>query len=70
MSDDREPAPPSDADRRGDIRSDFELRVGKHITLEGHASVTPIGVISAGIAVAVITLALGFAASTAWRRKR
>ena len=70
MSDDQQPAPPGAASPPGDIRSDFELRIGKHITLEGHASITPIGVISAGIAVAVMTLALGFAASTVWHRKR
>jgi len=70
MSDDPEPSPSRPAPPPGAIRSDFELRIGKHIALEGHASVTPIGVISAGIAVAVMTLALGFAASTLWHRKR
>lgn len=51
-----------------EIRSDFEMRVGKHITMQASARITPAGVISAGIAVAVMTLALGYAAGTIWRR--
>ncbi len=53
-----------------EIRSAFELRVGKHITLQGSARVTPAGVISSGIAVAVMTLALGYLASSGRRRRR
>ncbi|MGI2032726.1 hypothetical protein ACRQ1B_10095 [Rhizobium panacihumi] len=52
-----------------EIRSDFEMRFGKHITLQASARITPAGVISAGIAVALMTMALGYAAGSALRRK-
>ncbi|MEB2844750.1 hypothetical protein [Endobacterium cereale] len=45
------------------------MRFGKHITMQASARITPAGVISAGIAVAVMTLALGYVAGSAWRRK-
>lgn len=48
-----------------EIRSDFELRIGKHITLEGSARITPAGVISAGLATAAILVAVGFTLSAA-----
>ena len=54
------PAAPSHPE---EIKSVFDLRLGKHITLQGSARITPAGVISAGIAVAVMTLALGYLAS-------
>ncbi|TIT07711.1 MAG: hypothetical protein E5W86_28700, partial [Mesorhizobium sp.] len=43
-----------------EIKSVFDLRLGKHVVLQGSARITPAGVISAGIAVAVMTLALGY----------
>lgn len=46
-----------------EIRSAFELRLGRHITLQASARITPAGVISAGIAVAAMVLALGYLAS-------
>lgn len=52
-----------------EIRSDFEMRIGKHISMQASARITPAGVISAGIAVAVMTLALGYVAGSVWRRK-
>ena len=52
-----------------EIKSVFDLRVGKHITLQGSARITPAGVISAGIAVAAMTLALGYLASSIRRRR-
>lgn len=52
-----------------EIRSDFEMRFGKHITMQASARITPAGVISAGIAVAVMTLALGYVAGSLWRRR-
>jgi hypothetical protein len=61
------PAAPSHPE---EIKSVFDLRLGKHVTLQGSARITPAGVISAGIAVAVMTLALGYLASTARRRSR
>jgi hypothetical protein len=52
-----------------EIKSVFDLRVGKHISLQGSARITPAGVISAGIAVAAMTLALGYLASSVKRRR-
>lgn len=52
-----------------EIKSVFDLRVGKHITLQGSARITPAGVISAGIAVAAMTLALGYLISSVRRRR-
>ena len=60
------PAAPSHPE---EIKSVFDLRLGKHITLQGSARITPAGVISAGIAVAVMTLALGYLASANRRRR-
>ncbi len=47
---------------RNEIRSDFELRFGKHINLQASATISPVGVLCAGISVAFMTLALGYAA--------
>ncbi|MGE7370711.1 hypothetical protein ACQKKX_16850 [Neorhizobium sp. NPDC001467] len=58
-------APPSGPD---EICSDFEMRVGKHMTMRASARITPAGVISVGLAVAVMTWALGYVAGTLWRR--
>ena len=52
-----------------EIKSVFDLRVGKHITLQGSARITPVGVISVGIAVAAMTLALGYLASSTRGRR-
>ena len=53
-----------------EIKSVFDLRLGKHVTLQGSARITPAGVISAGIAVAVMTLALGYLAASSRRRRQ
>ena len=42
-----------------EIRADYELRLGKLITVQASARITPAGVISAGIAAAAIILAVG-----------
>jgi hypothetical protein len=52
-----------------EIKSDFELRIGKHISLQGSARITPAGVISTGIAVAAMALALGYLAASISRRR-
>lgn len=59
------PAVPSHPE---EIKSVFDLRVGKHITLQGSARITPAGVISTGIAVAAMALALGYLTSSMRRR--
>ncbi|EUC00422.1 hypothetical protein PMI07_003708 [Rhizobium sp. CF080] len=51
-----------------EIKSTFDLRVGKNITLQGSARITPAGVISTGIAVAAMTFALGYLISSMRRR--
>ncbi|RVD57896.1 hypothetical protein EN828_13605 [Mesorhizobium sp. M2D.F.Ca.ET.185.01.1.1] len=53
-----------------EIKSVFDLRLGKHVTLQGSARITPAGVISAGIAAAAMMLALGYLASSGRRRRQ
>lgn len=53
-----------------EIKSTFDLRVGKHITLQGTARITPAGVISTGIAVAAMTFAVGYLISSLRRPMR
>lgn|GEM_PF-2686370 len=52
-----------------EIKSTFDLRVGRHVSLHGSARITPAGVISAGIAVAAMTFALGYVISSIQRRR-
>lgn len=52
-----------------EIKSVFELTVGRHITLRASARITPAGVISTGIAIAAVALAFGYLASSS-RRSR
>ncbi|MFO0990338.1 MAG: hypothetical protein U1E67_00200 [Hyphomicrobiales bacterium] len=52
-----------------EIRADYELRLGKLITVQASARITPAGVISAGIAAAAIILTVGFLASSRGSRK-
>ncbi|QKC95217.1 hypothetical protein [Mesorhizobium sp. NZP2298] len=52
-----------------EIKSVFDLRVGKHITLQGSARITPAGVISVGIAVGAMMLALGYLVSSTRHRR-
>lgn len=47
-----------------EIRADYELRLGKLITMQASARITPAGVISAGIAAAAIILAVGVLVSS------
>ena len=61
------PAVPSHPE---EIKSVFDLRLGKHVVLQGSARISPAGVISVGIAVAVMTLALGYLASSGKRRRQ
>ncbi|MCX5514327.1 hypothetical protein C3941_14725 [Kaistia algarum] len=69
MTDAERAAAPEILTHPEEIRSSFELRIGKHITLEGHARITPAGVICSGIAAAAMTMALGYVlAATAKRR--
>lgn len=42
-----------------EIKADFDLRVGKSISLRGSARCTPAGVIAAGITASIILLAVG-----------
>jgi hypothetical protein len=47
-----------------EIRSAVDLRLGKHVSLQASARITPAGVVSAGIAVALMTLAAGYVVSS------
>jgi hypothetical protein len=53
-----------------EIKSDFDLQIGKHVTLKGSASISPRGVLCAGVAVALMAVALGFLVSSSGRRSR
>lgn len=64
----QEPEPPAAAHPE-EIKSVFDLRVGKHISLQGSARITPAGVISTGIAVAAMALAFGYLAGSTRRRR-
>jgi len=70
MSDYRDDPSPEVPTHPEEISSSFDLQVGKHITLQGRARITPAGVISGGIAVAVMTLALGYLAASLRRSRR
>jgi len=52
-----------------EIRADYELRLGKLITVQASARITPAGVISAGIAAAAIIVAVGFLLSSKGSRR-
>ncbi|KAA0699358.1 hypothetical protein DTW90_08090 [Neorhizobium sp. P12A] len=52
-----------------EMKSVFDLRVGKYITLQGSARITPAGVISTGIAVAAVALAFGYLSASTRRRR-
>lgn len=52
-----------------EIRSDFDLQIGRHITLRGSASITPKGVVYTGVAIALMTVALGCLLSSTARRR-
>lgn len=67
MQDDTSSGVPSHPE---EIKSTFDLRVGKHIALQGSARITPAGVISTGLAVAAMTFALGHLISSTRRRGR
>jgi hypothetical protein len=51
-----------------EIRADYELRIGSHISMRASARITPAGVICAGIAAAAITFAAGYIVASARRR--
>lgn len=51
-----------------EIRSEFNLTIGRHVSVNGTARITPAGVLCAGIAVAAMTLALGYAVRAARTR--
>lgn len=52
-----------------EIRSVFDLRIGKHITLQGKVRITPAGLICSGLAVAMMGFGLGYLARAGarWR---
>ena len=52
-----------------EIKSVFDLRVGKHITLQGSERITPGGVIFTGIAVSAMAMAFGYLTSSMRRRE-
>ncbi|MBD0416963.1 hypothetical protein [Oryzicola mucosus] len=51
-----------------EMKAVYDLRIGKHVALQGSARITPAGVICTGIAVSAMILAFGFLASAVSRR--
>jgi hypothetical protein len=49
-----------------EIRSNFDLRIGKSISLKGSARITPAGIVTAGVT--TLLVALAFVALTSKRR--
>lgn len=45
-----------------ELRSEFDLRIGKHISLQGKARLTPAGLICAGLSAGFILLSLAYLA--------
>lgn len=50
-----------------EIRSEFDLRVGRHVTLQGKVRITPAGLICSGLAVALMGFGLGYLARASAR---
>lgn len=48
-----------------ELRSEFDLRIGKHISLQGKARLTPAGLICAGLSAGFILLSLAYLAGRA-----
>ena len=67
MADERQPYIPTHPE---EMSTDFDLHVGKHITLQGRARITPAGVISAGVAAAAIIVAVGYLVGVTRRTRR
>lgn len=53
-----------------EMRTEFDLRIGRHVTLQGRARITPAGVICTGISVALAGFALGYLARSLPRQRR
>lgn len=68
-----EPESPSQRDavpsHPEEIKASFNLRVGDRISLEGSARMTPAGVVTGGIALCAVLLALGFLVRAGSKRR-
>ncbi len=53
-----------------EIKAVYELRVGRSITLQGSARITPAGIVTAGITACAILLTLGYVAARMPARRR
>jgi len=51
-----------------EMKSVFDLRIGKSISLQGSARMTPAGVVTVGLMAALVAVAFGYAASATRRR--
>jgi hypothetical protein len=49
--------PDSAADRH-ELRSNFNMRIGKSISLQASARITPVGIVAAGVATLCVALAV------------
>lgn len=52
-----------------EMKTSFTLRIGKSISLQGSARITPAGVVTTGITIAAILFACGYLARSRPRRR-
>jgi len=51
------------------MKTSFNLRVGKSISLQGSAHITPAGIVTVGLTVSAIAFAFGYLARSTLRRR-
>lgn len=51
-----------------EMKTSFNLRIGKSISLQGSARITPAGIVTTGLTVAAIAFAFGYLARSTPRR--
>jgi len=51
-----------------EMKTVFDLQIGKSISLRGSARITPAGVVTAGLTAALVAVAFGYLASATRRR--
>ena len=46
-----------------EMKATYDLRIGKHVTVQGSARITPAGIIATGVAICAVALAIGYASA-------
>lgn len=52
-----------------EMKTSFNLRIGKSISLQGSARITPAGIVTIGVTVSAIAFAFGYLARSTPRRR-